>query len=301
MAGMPGRRPSAPPGNPASAWPTLAFGTLHRPRRRAGHLAPAAPTPSCRPLAGGGGFASAVAARARALRAVDALQRLEPHGPARPARLERPALLLRGRRGAALAHDARARRRRCTPGRTAGSTVQHLGHGHRQPGPHRRRGAGGLPDEHRIEPAGDAGRRPAASRPTRTSPTTGAWGSRRPSSAGRQPLHVLAPRVRRRQQRRSHRPLRLEGQRGRHPGRARRKDPNELLLALPDGTFRPGRPSRAGILDPCAHPRRGARRPQQRRPARPRGGAPLRERQRASQRRQRERRVARGRWATGSA
>ena len=90
----------------------------------------------------------------------DAVQRLEPVGPARPAHGERPALLPR-RRGAAVADRARRgappvhRGRRLAP-------VADLGHGHRQPGPDRRRLSRGVPHQPGRQQAADARRRPGA-------------------------------------------------------------------------------------------------------------------------------------------
>ena len=118
---MTGRRPSAPPGRTARAgprWPSGPMSTTSTSRasptagpnylvpaaRRRGRLRPA-PTPLEPGL----------------LLAVHALQRLEPHGTARPARHERPPLLLRGRRGAALADAPGEVPRGSTPARTAGS------------------------------------------------------------------------------------------------------------------------------------------------------------------------------------
>ena len=75
------------------------------------------------------------------LHAVDAVQRLEPDGTPRPADVERPPLLRRrsGGRGAALADRPRARPPRTVHGRRRLAAAPDLGHGHRQPGPHRGR------------------------------------------------------------------------------------------------------------------------------------------------------------------
>ena len=52
------------------------------------------------------------------------------------------------------------------------------------------------------------------------------------------PSTAWHPGVRRRQQRRPHRPVRLEGQRHRASPTTRSQDPSNLLLGQPDGTFR---------------------------------------------------------------
>ena len=92
-----------------------------------------------------------------------------------------------------------------------------LGDGHRQRGHHRRRLSGGVPDESGRQQAADPRRRagPADVRGHRLG-TRG----HRPSPVHRRrraPVHGLARRVRRRQQRRVPRPVRRQGQR-RGPG-----------------------------------------------------------------------------------
>ena len=67
------------------------------------------------------------------------------------------------------------------------------------------------------------------------------------------------------------------------------RDPNNLLIGQPDGTFVEGADGRRH-RQLRARPRRGARRPQPRRPARPRRRQPARERQPLAQRRGRQRR-----------
>ena len=100
----------------------------------------------------------AVAAEAQLLRAVDAVHRLEQVGHAEPARLQRPRIL-RGRAGAAVARRARQgagalhRRRRL-------EAPAHLGHGHRQLRPQRRRLPRIFPDQHGRQQAADARRHP---------------------------------------------------------------------------------------------------------------------------------------------
>ena len=91
------------------------------------------------------------------------------------------------------------------------------------------------------------------------------------------PVDRLAPRVRGRQQRRLHRPVRLQGQRRRRSPTTRSRDPSNLLLGQPDGTFVEGAEA-AGHRALRPRPRRRPRRPQPRRPARPRRGEPRRRR-----------------------
>ena len=67
-----------------------------------------------------------------------------------------------------------------------------------------------------------------------------------PYAGGRRALNGLAPRIRRREQRRLRRPLRREGQRGGQAEYATR-DPSNLLLGQPDGTFVEGA-VHAGIM-----------------------------------------------------
>ena len=103
-----------------------------------------------------------------------------------------------------------------------------LGHGHRQPGPHRRRQAGGLPHE--------PGRQQAPERSS-TAPTgpdyhghrADAWARppRRPYAGGDSlPSTAWHPRVRGRQQRRLHGPVRHQGQRRGDAG-LRRQGPEQ--------------------------------------------------------------------------
>ena len=98
-------------------------------------------------------------AEPRLLHAVDAVQRLEPHRPARPSRRQRPPLLQR-RPGAALADRLRRATRRTRGRRLA--AIADLGHGHRQPRRHRRRLSRGVPHEPGRQQAPDPRRWPIA-------------------------------------------------------------------------------------------------------------------------------------------
>ena len=109
----------------ANELPTLAFGGYVAPDRGScadGRL--------LRPAASGDGYAPPVALDAGLLHAVDAVQRLEPDRTARPAHVERPALLPRGQR-AALAHRARRGAAPVHRGRRVAPAAA-LGDGHRQ-------------------------------------------------------------------------------------------------------------------------------------------------------------------------
>ena len=77
------------------------------------------------------------------------------------------------------------------------------------------------------------------------------------------------------------------------------KDPSNLLLGQPDGTFVEGA-EEAGIVDVRAGPRRGARRPEPGRAARPRRGQPARDRAASGGTSGPGRPTRRRRWATGS-
>ena len=135
---------------------------LHRPQRRdfaLGLLHRQLAAPASRRWHSGAEIRRAAAAEAELLRALDAVHRLEPVRHAVPARLQRPRIL-RGRPGAALARRAGQaacalhRRRRL-------EALAHLGHGHRQRRPRRRRLPGIFPDQHGRQQAADAGRHPA--------------------------------------------------------------------------------------------------------------------------------------------
>ena len=102
-----------------------------------------------RQRAGPAGRPTARATRRRAAHAglvhpVDAVQRLGPVGPARPARQQRPPLLrTTSAAGAAVAGRAPGEPPRALHGRRRLGRAAHLGHGHRQLRRHRRRLPGG--------------------------------------------------------------------------------------------------------------------------------------------------------------
>ena len=114
---------------------------LHRPQRGDRRPGAPAPTTGCtgrsRRRQGAAQVRRAAAAEAELLPAVDAVHRLEPVGHAEPARLQRPRIL-QGRPGAALARRAR---QAAGPLHRRGrlEAPAHLGHGHRQLRPQRRR------------------------------------------------------------------------------------------------------------------------------------------------------------------
>ena len=99
----------------SNALPTLAFGNYLVPDRER-----CDDSQLVRPAADGRRVRLAHRAQPRVLHAVDAVQRLEPVRPARPAHVERPALLPR-RRGAAVADRARRGATRSTPRPTDGA------------------------------------------------------------------------------------------------------------------------------------------------------------------------------------
>ena len=184
--------------------------------------------------------------RSGLLHAVDAVQRLEPLGPARPARVERPALLHR-RRGAALADDARRATDGSTPRPTAGARC--------------RSGAWASPA--RTSPATASPRCSSRARPTtscRRSPTARrepdyrdiALKQRRHRAATlhrrrRAPVDGVASRVRRREQRRHRRPARHQGQRRRRRSTRPAATRATCSSARPDGSFVEGAEA-AGIV-----------------------------------------------------
>ena len=112
----------------------------------------------------------------------------------------------RARRGAAAVH-----------GRRRLGEHADLGHGDREPGPDRRRAARGLPHEPGRQQAPDPARRAGAARRTATSRSRrGVDGDAARSTGGdAAAVDRLAPRVRGRQQRRVHGPVRVQGQRRR--------------------------------------------------------------------------------------
>ena len=115
-----------------------------------------------RPDASGSRYAAPIALAPGLLHAVDAVHRLEPHGPPRPSRVERPPLLLDGeeqlwRMAPGQPPTAYTRGRRL-------AAAADLGDGHRQPGHHGRRPARGVPHEPGRQQAADARQRRGAAR-----------------------------------------------------------------------------------------------------------------------------------------
>ena len=135
-----------------NALPTLAFGDYLAADRE--HCEDSR---LMRPDPGGSGVRRADRPVTWLLHAVDAVQRLEPHRPARPADVERPALLPR-RVGAAVEGRAGCDTEAVHRGRRLAATAD-LGNGDRQRGHHRGRLPGGVPDEPGRQQAADARRR----------------------------------------------------------------------------------------------------------------------------------------------
>ena len=113
-----------------------------------------------------------------------------------------------------------------------------LGHGHRQPGPHRRRLPGGLPDQPGRQQAPDARRRARPADVPRHRP--GARRDRDHAVHGRRSprLDRLAPPVRGRQQRHATRTCSSRRATSRPRPTWPRRTRRNLFLGLPDGTFR---------------------------------------------------------------
>ena len=220
-------------------------------------------------------------------------------GPARPPRQPTTATTTCDGRGAALARRGRRGAPPVHGGRRLADAAD-LGHGHRQLRRDRRRLPGGLPDQPGRQQAADAAGRPRPARRTGTSrwrsgvtaaqPFTG--GDALPSTAwhpefedvnndGLIDLFVS------------------KGNVGEVPDYAI-KDPSNLFLGQPDGTFVEGAPDGRHRVASTG-PRRGARGLQPRRPARPRRGrtsaTPVRA---VAQRRVGVGAKRRRRWATGS-
>ena len=232
-----GRRRSARPGRATTTLPTLAFGNYLELDATGEPTGDCADNELVRPGADGDRLRRADRALARLLHALDAVQRLGPLRPARPAGVATTATTTA---------DGEEQLWRIEPGRAAApvhrarrlAAAADLGHGHRQPGPDRRRLPGGLPDQPGRQQAPDARRRAGAARPTRTSRSSAASTAHRPFAGGDDAaVDRLAPRVRGRQQRRLRRPVRLQGQRRARSPTTRMQDPSNLLLGQPDGTF----------------------------------------------------------------
>ena len=102
-----------------------------------------------------------------------------------------------------------------------------LGHGHRQPGRHRRWPAGGVPRRARATTSSKRWTRARSARSTATSRSTVGVTAHRPYAGDDESsLDRVASRVRRREQRRPRRPVRDEGQR-RRTGRAGERRPQQ--------------------------------------------------------------------------
>ena len=234
---------------------------------------------------------------ARVLHAVDAVQRLGPLGAPRPARHQRPPLLPR-RRGAALAHRAGRATDGVHRGRRLASAAD-LGHGHRQPGRHRRRPARGVPHEPGRQQAADPRRRRARTDYRDIALELGVTAQRPVHGRRRPAVDGVASRVRRREQRRHRRPVRHEGERrgaGR-PGEPRSQQPADRSARTARSTEQG---EAAGIVELRAGARRRGRRPEPRRPARPRRRQPARQRRRSGATSGAGARNGPRRWATGS-
>ena len=183
----------------------------------------------------------------------------------------------RARRAAAAVHGATR----------AGRRSADLGHGHRQPGPDRRRLSRGVPDEPGRQQAPDPGRR---ARPADVRRHRAAAG--RDARTGRSPAATILPSTA------WHAEFEdvnndgfmdlfvAKGNVEAQPDYAM-KDPSNLLIGQADGTFVEGAEA-AGHRSTSRGPRRGAGRPQPRRPARPRRGQPARERPALAERRVRD-------------
>ena len=252
-----------------------------------------------RPDASGDALRRADRAHPGLLHAVDAVQRLEPLRASATCACRTTGTTTSTARSSCGASPPGAAAHAVHRGRRLAAAAD-LGHGHRQPGPHRRRAARGVPHE---PGATTSCRRSPTARPV---PTTAdiALDARRHRAAAvrrrrRAAVDGVAPGVRRRQQRRLRRPVRHQGQRrgadrpGEHAIRA------TCSSGEPDGSFVEGA-EEAGIVDY----------------ERARGAAVVDlnldglldlvvVHRRANvdavaQRRSRRRRAARGRWATGS-
>ena len=267
-----GPRRSARPGRARRTLPTLAFGDyltldasgdadlrLRRQRRSSG------------PRAGGTRYAAPIALAPGLVHALDAVQRLGPLGPARPARQNDRHYYTTERRRSSSGGSRPASRRACTPQADGWQTLQIWGMGIAS----QDLTGDGYPEVY-LTSQGDnklqtlAGG--PASRRTATSRSSAALTATEPFTGGdAAAVDRLAPRVRGRQQRRLPRPVRhARATSAESPTTPRRTRAN-LFLGQPDGTFREGAEA-AGILTFARGAGRRARRPQPRRPARPRPG-----------------------------
>ena len=283
-----GRRVQRRRGRARTRLPTLAFGDYLRARTGTG----ATTAGSSGPDATGERYAPPIALDPRLLHAVDAVQRLGPHRPARPADVERPALL---------PSTARSSCGGSTPGEAPRAyteadgwrPLQIWGMGIASQDLTGDGLPGGVPHEPGRQQAADARRRPRTAdvrrhRPgARASPRSGPFtgGDVLPSTAWHPEfadvnndgfVDLLV----------------TKGNVDAQVDQAQR-DPNNLFIGQPDGTFVEGA-EEAGIVVVRAGARRGRRRPQPRRPARHRGRQPARRTHAVAQRRPRRRRAAGG-------
>ena len=268
------RWPSAPPGRARPTLPTLAFGKYVEPAPTAPATAP--DNEVVRPDVPATRLRSADPAHARLLHALDAVQRLGRVGATRPAGQQRPPATTTTRSATSSCwriEPGRAAPRR-TPPPTGGARCDLWGMGiasYDLTGD-------GYPEVYLTSQGANKLQTLAAG------PTEPAY-------------HDIGARARRRRRRvrssaatRCRRPpgirssqdvnndglvdlLRHQGQRRRACPTTPMKDPNNLFLGQPDGTFAEGAEA-AGIVDVRPRARRGTGRPQPRRPARPRGGQP---------------------------
>ena len=160
------------------------------------------------------------------------------------------------------AADAVHRGRRLAP-------AADLGHGHRQPGRHRRRPPRGVPHQPGRQQAADAGQRRRPARPTTTSRCSSGVTAQRPFAGGDVlPSTAWHPEFADVNNDGIADLFVTKGNVDAQIDQASR-DPNNLLIGQPDGTFVEGAEA-AGIVELRPGARRGRRRPQPRRPARPR-------------------------------
>ena len=248
-----GRSTAAPAGRPRSAPP----GRAPRPCRRSRWATTSSSTRSGEPTVRlrrerarsgpprGAGTGRPIALDPGLLHAVDAVQRLGPLGPARPARHERPPLLPRRPRSSSGASRP-ASRPGCTRPPTAGVPLQIWGMGIASQDLDRRRPSRDLPHEPGRQQAPDADRRADAADLRRHRACSAASPATQPFTGGDvAALDRLAPGVRRREQRRPRRPVRVQGQR-RRPARLRGQGPERPVPGPARRHVRRGAPTPPG-------------------------------------------------------
>ena len=242
-AARPGRTAFSATWEDPAALPTLAFGNYLDVKADEQNARGCSDSAMYRPAAGGAGYATTDQTGTGAVHAVDPLRRLERHRPARPADGQRPPLLHR-RPGAAVA----SRRRRAPRPYTLEEGWQPL----------QIWGMGiatydvtgdGLPEVF-LTSQGDNRLQTLTDGPER--PTYGDIAIRRGVTAHRPfmgdaapPFDRVAPGVRRREQRRRHRPVHLQGQR-RRPGRPRCRGPQQPAPRQHTRAPSPSAPERPG-------------------------------------------------------